>query len=208
VLRLANELAHEVEAAPPRIDGLLALRGVLESGDEAPEEGARERQMKQLSDGFGEALEGLAMMRLGEGARLEAVLTERLEEIAGLVKDAENAAATQPAAIKGRITELITVLLEAVPALPEERLAHEAALVVAKADVREELDRLNAHLDAAHGLMIEGGAIGRRFDFLCQEFNREANTLCSKSADLELTRIGLALKAAIEQLREQVQNIE
>ena len=208
VLRLANELAHEVEAAPPRIDGLLALRGVLESGDEAPEEGARERQMKQLSDGFAEALEGLAAMRLSEGARLEAVLSERLDEIQVLVKDAESAAATQPAAIKARIRELVTVLLDSVPALPEERLAHEAALVVAKADIREELDRLSAHLDAARGLMREGGAIGRRFDFLCQEFNREANTLCSKSADLELTRIGLGLKAAIEQLREQVQNIE
>jgi uncharacterized protein (TIGR00255 family) len=154
------------------------------------------------------ALEGLAMMRLGEGARLEAVLTGRLDEIAVLVKDAESAAATQPAAIKARIKELVTVLLDSVPALPEERLAHEAALVVAKADIREELDRLRAHLDAARGLMKEGGAIGRRFDFLCQEFNREANTLCSKSADLELTRIGLGLKAAIEQLREQVQNIE
>jgi uncharacterized protein (TIGR00255 family) len=181
---------------------------VLESGDEAPEEGARERQLKLLGDGFAEALEGLAMMRLGEGARLEAVLTGRLDEIAVLVKDAESAAATQPAAIKARIKELVTVLLDSVPALPEERLAHEAALVVAKADIREELDRLRAHLDAARGLMKEGGAIGRRFDFLCQEFNREANTLCSKSADLELTRIGLGLKAAIEQLREQVQNIE
>jgi len=208
VMRLANELAAEVEAAPPRIDGLLALRGVLESGDETPDEGARERQMKQLTESFAQALEGLAAMRLSEGMRLEAVLTERLDEIAGLVKDAEDAAATQPAAIRARIKELIAALTDAVPALPEERLAHEAALVIAKADIREELDRLHAHLDAARSLMKEGGAIGRRFDFLCQEFNREANTLCSKSADLELTRIGLALKAAIEQLREQVQNIE
>jgi uncharacterized protein (TIGR00255 family) len=208
VVRLANEIAAEVEAAPPRIDGLLALRGVLESGDEAPDEGTRERQMKQLNDGFAQALEGLAAMRLGEGARLEAVLSERLDEIAVLVKGAEGAAATQPAAIKARVRELIATLTDAVPALPEERLAHEAALVVAKADIREELDRLQAHLGAARMLLAEGGSIGRRFDFLCQEFNREANTLCSKSADLELTRIGLALKAAIEQLREQVQNIE
>jgi uncharacterized protein (TIGR00255 family) len=208
VVRLANEIAAEVEAAPPRIDGLLALRGVLESGDEAPDEGARERQMKLLNEGFGQALEGLAGMRLSEGARLDAVLAERLDEIAALVKDAEGAAATQPAAIKSRLKELIVALTEAVPALPEERLAHEAALVIAKGDIREELDRLQAHVSAARGLMKEGGAIGRRFDFLCQEFNREANTLCSKSADLELTRIGLALKAAIEQLREQVQNIE
>ena len=208
VMRLANELAAEVEAAPPRIDGLLALRGVLESGDETPDEGARERQMKQITESFAQALEGLAAMRLSECMRLEAVLTERLDEIAVLVKDAEDAAATQPAAIRARIKELIAALTDAVPALPEERLAHEAALVIAKADIREELDRLHAHLDAARSLMKEGGAIGRRFDFLCQEFNREANTLCSKSADLELTRIGLALKAAIEQLREQVQNIE
>src|SRR6185312_12843892 len=165
-LAVVIRLANEVEAAPPRIDGLLALRGVLESGDEAPDEGARERQMKQLTESFAQALEGLAAMRLSEGARLEAVLTERLDEIAVLVKDAEGAAATQPAAIKARITELITVLLDAVPALPEERLAHEAALVIAKADIREELDRLHAHLDAARSLMKEGGAIGRRFDFL------------------------------------------
>jgi uncharacterized protein (TIGR00255 family) len=208
VVRLANEIAAEVEAAPPRVDGLLALRGVLESGDEALDEGARERQMKQLNDGFALALEGLASMRASEGARLDAVLSERLNEIAALVKDAEGAAATQPAAIKARLKELIAALTEAVPALPEERLAHEAALIVAKADIREELDRLQAHVIAARMLLAEGGPIGRRFDFLCQEFNREANTLCSKSADLELTRIGLALKAAIEQLREQVQNIE
>jgi uncharacterized protein (TIGR00255 family) len=208
VMRLANELASEIEAAPPRIDGLLALKGVLESGDEAVDEGARERQMKLLGEAFERALAGLATMRLGEGARLEAVLAERLGEIAALVKQAEGAAATQPAAIHTRLKELIAALTEAMPALPEERLAHEAALVVAKADIREELDRLTAHLGAARALIAEGGAIGRRFDFLCQEFNREANTLCSKSADLELTRIGLALKAAIEQLREQVQNIE
>jgi uncharacterized protein (TIGR00255 family) len=208
VMRLANELAAEVEAAPPRIDGLLALRGVLESGEETVDEAARERQVTLVSEGFARALDGLAAMRLAEGLRLEAVLNERLDEIAALVKDAEAAAAMQPAAIKARVKELIAVLLDAMPALPEERLAHEAALVVAKADIREELDRLAAHLSAARGLLAEGGAIGRRFDFLCQEFNREANTLCSKSADLELTRIGLALKAAIEQLREQVQNIE
>jgi uncharacterized protein (TIGR00255 family) len=208
VVRLANEIAAEVEAAPPRIDGLLALRGVLESGDEAPDEGVRERQMKLLNEGFTQALEGLAVMRFSEGARLDTVLSERLDEIAVLVKGAEGAASTQPAAIKARLKELIAALTEAVPALPEERLAHEAALLVAKGDIREELDRLQAHIDAARGLMKEGGPIGRRYDFLCQEFNREANTLCSKSADLELTRIGLALKAAIEQLREQVQNIE
>ena len=117
-------------------------------------------------------------------------------------------AAAQPAALKTRLKMQVETLLEASPALPEERLAHEAALLVTKADVREELDRLTAHVAAARKLLGEGGAVGRKFDFLCQEFNREANTLCSKSADVELTAVGLDLKAAIDQLREQVQNIE
>ena len=208
VTALARELAAEIEAAPPRIDGLLALKGVLESAEEATDEATRERQLGLLTTSFERALASLQAMRLNEGGRLEAVLEARLGEIAGLVGEAEASAAAQPAAIKARLRDLVAALVEAVPALPEDRLAHEAALLIAKADIREELDRLLAHLAAARSLVAEGGSIGRRFDFLCQEFNREANTLCSKSADLELTRIGLALKAAIEQLREQVQNIE
>ncbi len=209
VMALVRELAAEIGGvAPPRADGLLALKGVIESADEAVDEATRERQLGLLTTNFERALASLQAMRLNEGGRLEAVLSARLAEIAGLVRDAEASASAQPAAIKARLQDLVAALTEAVPALPEDRLAHEAALIIAKADIREELDRLAAHLEAAHALMEEGGAIGRRFDFLCQEFNREANTLCAKSANLELTRIGLALKAAIEQLREQVQNIE
>lgn len=209
VMALVRELAVEIEdAAPPRIDGLLALKGVIENAEEVPDEATRDRQMNLLTTSFDRALASLVAMRVTEGGRLESVLAARLTEIAALVEQAETSAAVQPAAIKARLRELITALVEAVPALPEERLAHEAALVIAKADIREELDRLDAHLAAARSLLTEREAIGRRFDFLCQEFNREANTLCSKSADLDLTRIGLALKAAIEQLREQVQNIE
>lgn len=209
ILALARSLGDELETlAPPRIDGLLALKGVLESAEDSPDEATRERQLGLLAASFARALERLGAMRTEEGARLDGVLRERLDEIAMLVRQAEAAAAAQPAAIKARLENLVKALIETVPALPEERLAHEAALLVAKADIREELDRLKAHLDAARALLAEGEAIGRRFDFLCQEFNREANTLCSKSADLELTRLGLALKAAIEQLREQVQNIE
>ncbi|HXP12726.1 MAG TPA: DUF1732 domain-containing protein, partial [Stellaceae bacterium] len=129
-------------------------------------------------------------------------------EITDLVARAEKSAAAQPAAVKARLKKLLAELLEAVPALPEERLAQEAALIVARDDVREELDRLTAHVAASRAMIEEGGAIGRRLDFLCQELNREANTLGAKSGDLALTRIGLALKAAIEQLREQVQNVE
>ncbi len=209
IMDLAREVTSEFDnIAPPRLDGLLALKGVIESAEEIPDEATRERQIALLAQSFERALDHLIAARLEEGTRLQQVLSARLAEIAGLVEHAEASAAMQPGAIKARLDGLITALLEAVPALPQERLAHEAALIIAKADIREELDRLAAHLGAARELLTEGGAIGRRLDFLCQEFNREANTLCSKSADLELTRIGLALKAAIEQLREQVQNIE
>jgi uncharacterized protein (TIGR00255 family) len=124
------------------------------------------------------------------------------------VSAAVASAEAQPAALRAKLEEQLKALLEAAPALPEERLAQEAAILVTKADVREELDRLEAHVDAARELLSQGGAIGRRLDFLCQEFNREANTLCAKAADVALTRIGLDLKNTIDQLREQVQNIE
>ncbi|HUZ74347.1 MAG TPA: YicC/YloC family endoribonuclease [Stellaceae bacterium] len=208
VLAIAHEVAAEAETAPPRVDGLLAIKGVLESGEEAEDEATRERRQAMLLASWREALERLGTMRLAEGQRLVAVLEARLDEIAELIVAAEASAAVQPAALRAKLKEQVAVLLAAVPALPEERLAQEAALLIAKADVREELDRLAAHVAAVRALLGEGGAVGRRLDFLCQELNREANTLCSKSADLALTRIGIALKAAIEQLREQVQNIE
>jgi uncharacterized protein (TIGR00255 family) len=208
IMVLAKELAQETGAAPPRIDGLLALKGVLESGDEVADTPADEQRQAAMQRDFDAALEALAAMRQAEGKRLVPVLEARLAEITALAGAAERTAAAQPAAAKARLKEQVAALLEAVPALPEERLTQEAALIVARGDVREELDRLAAHVDATRGLLKEGGAIGRRLDFLCQEFNREANTLASKSPDLELTRIALGLKAAIEQLREQVQNIE
>ena len=208
VLAVAQELVAAGKAAPPRADGLLALRGVLESGEEVEDESRRERRQAALLRSFDAALQGLAQMRAAEGERLIPVLETRLAEIAQLVATAEDSAAAQPEALKARLAEMVAELLGASPALPPDRLAQEAALLVAKGDVREELDRLSTHIVAAQELLAEGGAIGRRFDFLCQEFNREANTLCSKSADVALTRVGLALKAAIEQLREQVQNLE
>jgi uncharacterized protein (TIGR00255 family) len=208
IMALAKELASETGAAPPRIDGLLALKGVLESGEETVDETANDRRRMAMQRDFGVALDALAAMRLAEGKRLVPVLEARLAEIAALAATAERTSAAQPAAAKARLKEQIMALLEAVPTIPEERLAQEAALIVARGDIREELDRLVAHVDAARALLSEGGAIGRRLDFLCQELNREANTLASKSPDLELTRLALDLKAAIEQLREQVQNIE
>ncbi|MDB5406297.1 MAG: YicC family protein [Rhodospirillales bacterium] len=209
IMDLIGELEGRTGAAAPRLDGILALRGVLETSEEAEETAEqRERRSTAILASWELALAQLAEMRAAEGARLALVLREQIAEIAALVAKASASAATQPAALRARLRGLVQTLLDASPALPEERLAQEAALLVARADVREELDRLKAHLGAAEDLMREGVAVGRRFDFLCQEFNREANTLCSKSADVELTRTGLALKAAIEQLREQVQNIE
>jgi uncharacterized protein (TIGR00255 family) len=208
VAALAQELVAEGRAAPPRADGLLALRGVLETGEEDEDHALRERREAALSASWESALDRLVAMRLAEGGRLIPALEARLAEIARLVAAAERSAAVQPSIVKARLADMVAALLDAGPALSPERLAQEAALLAAKADVREELDRLSAHIIAAQELLAEGGPIGRRFDFLCQEFNREANTLCAKSGDVTLTRVGLDLKAAIDQLREQVQNVE
>jgi uncharacterized protein (TIGR00255 family) len=157
---------------------------------------------------FETALGDLAQMRREEGGRLCLVVMAVLDRMSALHGEAHACAALQPAAIKARLEAQLLPLLEAMPAIPEERLAQEVALIAARADIREELDRLAAHVAAARDLVGTGGPIGRKLDFLCQELNREANTICSKSTDLKLTEIGLELKSAIEQLREQVQNIE
>jgi uncharacterized protein (TIGR00255 family) len=135
-------------------------------------------------------------------------LHDQIQEMARLVETAQESAAAQPAAIRERLQMMLSGLADLVPGMPQERIAQEMALLVTRSDIREEIERLRAHLDQAGALLHEEGAVGRRLDFLCQELNREANTLCSKSADIELTRIGIALKAAVEQFREQVQNIE
>ena len=204
------EIAREIEgagAAPPRLDSLLAVRGIIEPVEEDETE-ARERVESALKGDLVKLVDHLVVNRLAEGARIAEVLNGHLDEIARLVEAASACASTQPEALREKLRAQVAAILGSFPALSEERLAQEAAILIGKADVREELDRLRAHIQAARDMMAEGGAIGRRFDFLCQEFNREANTLCSKSADVELTRIGLSLKASIEQLREQVQNIE
>jgi uncharacterized protein (TIGR00255 family) len=193
-----------IAMAPPRIDGLLALPGVVErdSAEVQPVDEAA------LLAAFETALAALADMRKSEGVHLRVVAQEQLANLERLHREAMSTAALQPAAVKARLEAQLRPLLEAAPALPEERLAQEVALIAARADIREELDRLAAHVAATRDLIESGGAVGRKLDFLCQELNREANTICSKSADLRLTEIGLELKATIEQLREQVQNIE
>ncbi|OIQ92769.1 hypothetical protein GALL_252900 [mine drainage metagenome] len=205
---LARSWAARTGLAAGSLDGLMALRGVLEAGEADEEQAVIEARGAALRASLAQALEALTAMRAAEGGKLAAVLRGQLDEIDALVRRAEGCATLDPAQIKGRLKAQVLALLEQVPALSEERLAQEAALIAAKADVREELDRLKAHLSAARDMLAAGEAVGRKLDFLCQEFNREANTLCSKSGDVELTRLGLALKAVIEQFREQVQNIE
>ena len=210
ILSLVPEIRERLpDARPPSADGLLNLRGVIEPEEEEDDdEDARRALVSAVLAGLEEALEALGQMRQKEGARLAGVLDQHLDGIGRLCGEAETLAAAQPDVIKERLRASVAALLEAVPELPADRVALEAVLLMTKADVREELDRLKAHLGAARDLVAADGAVGRKLDFLCQELNRETNTLCSKSADLELTRIGLELKAAVEQMREQVQNIE
>lgn len=213
VLDQLLSLVEKIEARLPEhrpcsADGLLALRGVVEVTDPMPTGEARAALEAALLDGLGIALATLVTVRLAEGQRLKAVLTEHLQRLAALSEQARTMAAAQPAAIFARLQQQLAALLAEIPPLPAERLAQEAALLATKADAREELDRLRAHVQAADALLGEDRPIGRQLDFLCQELNRETNTLCAKSADIELTRVGLDLKATVEQVREQVQNIE
>jgi uncharacterized protein (TIGR00255 family) len=205
VLTLAMELHRRIPgSSAPRAEALLGLPGVLRpaQADETAVDTAA------AAAGFSRALAALVAARQAEGARLGITLSGLLDEIAALHRQAAVEAADQPAAQRARVMENLTALLRETPSLPEERIAQEVALLAARSDVREELDRLASHIEAAHALLREAANIGRRFDFLVQEFNREANTLCSKSASVTLTATGLKLKATIEQLREQVQNIE
>ncbi len=190
------------------LDGLLSLKGVIEPRDEKITDAERAALQTLLLGDLDETMSALLVMRAEEGARLGAVLAQQIATIEELCLAAAKSAAIRPAAIRLRLRQQVEALLEDVPTLSPERLEQEAALLMTKADISEELDRLSAHVGAARDLLNGDGAMGRKLDFLCQEFNREANTLCSKSGDVELTRIGLDLKAMIEQFREQVQNIE
>jgi uncharacterized protein (TIGR00255 family) len=207
IIALLDQIAGEVEAAPPRLDGLIGLRGVIETVEDESEEVVEERRAA-IAGSWSLALDRLAASRGEEGARLGAVLSAQLSELGTLVDAASASAAAQPEALRSRLRQTIADLVDLAPTMPAERVAQELALLVSRGDIREELDRLRAHIAQAGDLLKKGEGIGRQLDFLCQELNREANTLCSKSADIELTRIGLALKLTVEQFREQVQNLE
>jgi uncharacterized protein (TIGR00255 family) len=210
-IALATSVAARLGAPPPRAEAVLALPGVLRAEIVEPDEAAEEARRAAIFASFETALAGLAAARGREGAQLAAILAALLDEIAALRDAAVTEAATQPDAQRQRLMENLAKLLgeaDARARIPEERLATEVAMLAQRSDVREELDRLAAHVAEARRLLASGDAIGRKLEFLTQEFVREANTLCSKSASVGLTRLGLELKAAIERLREQAANVE
>jgi uncharacterized protein (TIGR00255 family) len=206
-LDLAERYVRQGRAALPAMDGLLALRGVVEAADDTDDAEARAEVEAAMARSLGEALDGLKAARQEEGAALTPVLTGQIDRIEALVAQAESEAAGQTDAVKDRFARRLGELLEDRANL-DALVVQEAAVLAAKADVREELDRLTSHVAAARTLIAGEAAAGRRLDFLTQEFMREANTLCSKSATTALTTIGLELKAVIDQFREQVQNVE
>jgi len=208
VLDAIEQLKGRIGAAPPSIEGILGLKGIIEVSEveETPDE--RLRADAAVVGGFAAALGDLIKARREEGAALDRALTARLDEIAALTARADAAPGRQPEAIRKRLAQQIETLLEASGRLDSDRLHQEAVLLASKADIREELDRLTVHIAQAKKLLAGGGPVGRRLDFLAQELNRESNTLCAKASDVELTNIGLELKAVVEQFREQVQNLE
>jgi uncharacterized protein (TIGR00255 family) len=208
ILTTLRDLAPRIETSPPSLDGLLSLKGVMDVSELAENEDERRNAETAAIAGFAEAIAALSEMRQREGATLARILKSRLQQIAALVGRAENAPGRRVEAIRARLAEQVATLLAQSDRFDPDRLHQEAILLATKADVREELDRLAAHVAQARQLIDGGGAVGRRLDFLAQEFNREANTLCAKASDVELTNIGLELKAAVEQFREQVQNVE
>lgn len=208
VVKIAREVTIETGLAPARVDGLLALKGVIVQDDnfggDQPTRAARDASILET---LAIAFDSLARSRRSEGLKLAGVLSRTADEIGRLTEDAAHIAAAQPAAIREKLrAQLNDLLAQASPG--DERIVQEIALLAARADVREELDRLRAHVEEAHLLIASGESVGRKLDFLSQELNRETNTLCAKSADIALTRIGLALKAAVDQFREQAQNVE
>ena len=208
LMAIAERLSARGNFAPLSVDGLLALRGVIEVGEGAEGQAAIEARHAAMLASFERALDQLVESRRAEGRRLGPVIEEHLASISSLVETIAASPARSPEAIRARLKEQVARLLETGAPLDETRLHQEAAMLAVKADVEEELQRLRAHVSAARELMAGGKPAGRRLDFLAQEFNREANTTCSKANDIETTRAGLALKAVIEQMREQIQNIE
>jgi uncharacterized protein (TIGR00255 family) len=208
VVAAMRRLGETIPLQPPTVDGLLAIRGVVETAEIVETDEERLALAAAILADLDVALAALVTARQTEGKAIGAVLGARLDEIGKLVAAAEASPARTPEAIRARLAEQVAALLDASQRLDEDRLHQEAALLATRADIREELDRLTAHIAAARGLLGETAPVGRRLDFLAQEFNREVNTLCAKANDRSLTAIGLDLKAVVDQFREQIQNVE
>lgn len=204
----AKKAATRFGVNPPGLDSLLGMKGVIEVADseERPEE--KQAVEKAVVQGFEQALKELSAMRVREGDALKHILSERIDEIAKLTAAADASPARKAEAIRAKLTEQVKTLLDTGEKFDADRLHQEAVMLAAKADIREELDRLNTHVAAVRKLLADGGPVGRKLDFLAQELNRESNTLCAKANDVSLTAIGLDLKAAVDQFREQVANLE
>jgi uncharacterized protein (TIGR00255 family) len=208
IVRVAGVLAGKIDAVAPSIDGLLGIKGVIEVVEPDSDEAEDKAAKAAATAAFEQALADLVAMRQREGVTLGQILSQRMEEIERLAKKAEAAPGRKPEAIKARLAEQVAALLESSDRFDADRLNQEAILIAAKADIREELDRIASHISQTREMIGKGGPVGRRLDFLAQEFNREVNTCCSKSNDLELTNAGLEMKNVVEQFREQVQNLE
>jgi uncharacterized protein (TIGR00255 family) len=218
-VRLNQDVLHQLVAAgealreriggePLRADMLLGLKGVVEVVVPPEDEAETEQRNAAMLASFNAALTSLAKARQDEGERLAAIVAAQVGRIADLAREARANPSRSAEAIKLRLAEMVSRLMEANSSLDPDRLHQEAVLAATRADIQEELDRLDSHVEAARALLASKEAVGRKFDFLAQEFNREANTLCSKASDRSLTAIGLELKTVIDQMREQVQNIE
>jgi uncharacterized protein (TIGR00255 family) len=208
IVKVAGDLAGRIDAVAPSIDGLLGIKGVIEVVEPESNEEEDKAAREAAAAAFEQALADLVEMRRREGVTLGQILIQRMDEIERLAKKAEAAPGRKPDAVKARLAEQIAALLESSDRFDADRLSQEAILIAAKADIREELDRIASHISQVREMIGKGGPVGRRLDFLAQEFNREVNTCCSKSNDLELTNIGLEMKSVVEQFREQVQNLE
>jgi len=208
IIKVAGVLAGKIDAVAPSIDGLLAIKGVVELVEPESDEAEDLAAKAAAAASFEQALASLVGMRQREGVALGHILSQRMDEIERLAQKAEAAPGRKPDAIKARLAEQIAALLASSDRFDPDRLNQEAILIAARADIREELDRIASHIAQAREIIGKGGPIGRRLDFLAQEFNREVNTCCSKSNDIELTNTGLEMKNVVEQFREQVQNLE
>jgi uncharacterized protein (TIGR00255 family) len=208
ILKVAAEITQKTDAVAPSVDGLIAIKGVIEVVEPESDEAELAAARAAVTAAFERALQGLIDMRRREGVTLGQILSQRMDDIERLAARAEAAPGRKPEAIRARIAEQVATLLDASDRFDQDRLSQEAIMIATRADIREELDRIASHIAQARELIGTGGPVGRRLDFLAQEFNREVNTTCSKSNDIELTNIGLEMKNVVEQFREQVQNLE